>query len=69
MSRGAVVREAVEKQLSSDQLTGANLHRLAMVAEYSQAALDTLIREQHPSRVEDLVQVVATRMEKFHGGR
>ena len=67
-TRSAVVRDALDHYFEIVK-TGGNLRRIAMVAEYSQAALDLLMREQHPSRVEDLVQVVAARMEKFHGGR
>lgn len=68
-TRVSVIREALDQFLDDDRQSGANLKRLAMVSEYTQAAIDVLMREQHPARVEDLVQVVASRMEKFHGGR
>lgn len=43
--------------------------RLARVTEYAQAALDTIILEQHPEHREKIVAETARRMERYHAAR
>lgn len=60
-----VIAEYLEghRQQSDSQL------RLARVTEYAQAALDTIILEQHPEHREKIVAETARRMERYHATR
>lgn len=60
-----VIAEYLEgnRQQSDSQL------RLARVTEYAQAALDTIILEQHPEHREKIVAETARRMERYHAAR
>lgn len=68
-TRAAVLRDAVTGYCDDYEAGPETRRRMAMVAEYSQAALDVILRERYPQRVDQVVAVTAERMEKFHGGR
>lgn len=51
-----------------DHMTASQL-RQARVTEYAQAALDTIILEQHPEFRDRIVAETDRRMERYHGAR
>lgn len=57
-----------EHQTGGHSLTASQL-RQARVVEYAQAALDTIINEQHPEYRERILAETDRRMERYHGAR
>lgn len=53
---------------SRSAMTASQL-RQARVAEYAQAALDTIILENHPEFRDRIVAETDRRMERYHGAR
>lgn len=64
-----VIRRAVLMLVRGDRsLTDSDL-RHHRISEFSQVALDTIIREQHPEMIEAIVSETNRRMERYHGAR
>lgn len=66
ISRRAFVRTAIHDFLEREAGSSANLNRIAMMSEFTQVAVDILIREQAPDRREDILATVQERMERYH---
>lgn len=64
-----LLRNVIGDYLDSQQLQSDSRLRLARVTEYAQAALDTIILEQHPEHREKIVAETARRMERYHAAR
>ena len=64
-TRSAVLRDAVQGYLDR-QLGSPDAKRSAMLCEYTQVAVDVLIREQAPERREEIMATVQDRMERYH---
>lgn len=69
VSPADVVRRAVEQYLLGQKLIQDSQLRLLRVSEYTQIAVDAIIREDHPELRETLVIETDKRMERFHGAR
>lgn len=64
-----VIRRAVAMLMRGEKsLTDSDL-RHHRISEFSQVALDTIIREQHPEMIEAIVSETNRRMERYHGAR
>ncbi|WP_375383389.1 hypothetical protein [uncultured Sphingomonas sp.] len=64
-----VLRTAVEQYLSGTSRAADSDLRHHRISEFSQVALDTIIREQHPEMIEAIVSETNRRMERYHGAR
>ena len=64
-----VLRTAVEQYLSGTNRAADSDLRHHRISEFSQVALDTIIREQHPEMIEAIVSETNRRMERYHGAR
>jgi hypothetical protein len=62
-----VVRRAIGNYLAGQKLLTDSELRHLRVAEYTQVALDAIIREEHPELRDTLVLETNRRMEKYHG--
>lgn len=65
--RATVIRDAIADYLSRPNEVTANLARIAMTSEFTQAAVDILIRQQAPEKRDEILLTVEQRMERFHG--
>lgn len=65
-TRAGVIREAVSAFLDGHVGVNTNFDRIAMTSEFTQAAVDILIREQAPDRRDEILATVEDRMEKYH---
>lgn len=65
-TRSAVIRKAVDAYLDRQSTPPENSKRAAMLREFTQVALDVLIREQAPERREEILATVQDRMERYH---
>lgn len=69
--RNCSVRElfrlAIESYLERDRQRNASDRRHLRVSEYTQVALDAIIRENYPELRETLVQETDRRMKAYHG--
>ena len=63
----AVIRDAVAQYLTRSVSPSADPGRMATLAEFTQAAVDILIRQQAPDKREEIILTVEQRMERFHG--
>ena len=66
--RGTLIRRAVEEFIARE-LDPTAYNRMAMLAEFSQLALDTLVRDHVPDKHQEILQTVKRRMETFHAAR
>jgi metal-responsive CopG/Arc/MetJ family transcriptional regulator len=64
--RSAVIREAVNAYLDGREGGITNFGRIAMTSEFTQVAVDILIREQAPDRRDEILATVEERMEQYH---
>jgi hypothetical protein len=64
-----MLRLAIAQYISGQQLLSASDLRHLRVAEYTQVALDAIIREDHPELRDTLVLETDRRMERYHGAR
>lgn len=64
--RSAIIRQAVDAYLDRSVGGTTNFDRIAMTSEFTQAAVDILIREQAPDRRDEILATVEERMEKYH---
>jgi metal-responsive CopG/Arc/MetJ family transcriptional regulator len=65
-TRASVIREAIHAYLEHDLRRSVDFKRLAMVSEFTQVAVDILIREQAPERRDDILATVQERMGQYH---
>ena len=65
-TRSSIIREAVTAYLDRHASIPENPKRIAMLREFTQVALDVLIREQAPERREEILATVQDRMERYH---
>ena len=68
-SPSEIIRRSIEEYLLGQKLIGDSQLRHHRICEYSQAALDTIILEQHPEFRERIVAETDRRMERYHGAR
>ena len=64
-----LLRVVIGEYLDGRRAQSDSQLRLARVSEYAQAALDTIILEQHPEHREKIVAETARRMERYHAAR
>jgi len=62
-----LVRFIVKRHLDGGVLDNASHLRLARVCEYTQAAVDTILREEHPDHRKLVLEETTRRMERYHG--
>ncbi|WP_242121218.1 hypothetical protein [Sphingomonas lacusdianchii] len=63
------LRIVLTEWLEGQNILNASQLRQARVAEYAQAALDTIILENHPEFRDRIVAETDRRMERYHGAR
>jgi predicted DNA-binding protein len=63
----ALIRLAVSQFLNGANTLSQSELRDLRVAEYSQIALDIIIRENHPDRRDAMVEETDRRMARYHG--
>lgn len=63
-----ILRLAIDHFLKDHKLLVASERRHVRMTEYAQAALDTIILEQHPEYRERIIAETERRMERYHGG-
>ncbi|WP_183925344.1 ribbon-helix-helix protein, CopG family [Sphingomonas sp. BK069] len=68
-SMAEILRSAIIQYLEGHQRFSASELRHLRVAEYTQVALDAIIREEHPELRDTLVLETDRRMERYHGAR
>ncbi len=66
VTRSAIIRDAIHDYLKRSDQQNANLGRMAMTSEFTQIAVDILIREQAPERRDEILATVEERMERYH---
>lgn len=64
-----IIRRAVDHYLGSLSRGTESDLRHHRISEFSQVALDTIIREQHPEMIEAIVSETNRRMKRYHGAR
>ena len=62
-----VLRDLIKQHLDGIKAVSESHLRLARLAEYTQAAVDTLIREEHPDHRQLVMDETNRRMERYHG--
>lgn len=62
-----VLREIISQHLADVKVLSSSHIRQARLIEFAQAALDTIILEQHPEHRDRLVEETRHRMERYHG--
>ena len=67
ITRTAIIRDALTEYLLRSVGPSSDQRRMATLAEFTQAALDILIRQQAPEKREEIILTVDQRMERFHG--
>jgi predicted DNA-binding protein len=76
MTGQALIRRAVDDYVQRNDLDAApnagggmesSVYRQALVNEFSQVALDVMLRDRPASDRDEVLQTVQQRMEKFHG--
>jgi metal-responsive CopG/Arc/MetJ family transcriptional regulator len=68
-SRATIIREAVDAYIDPRAAAKANFERMAMTLEFTQVAIDVLIRKLALDRRDDILVTVDERMELYHSGR
>ncbi|TVV76419.1 hypothetical protein [Sphingomonas solaris] len=64
-----IIRRAVDFFFNGHKLLTESQTRHIKICEYSQVALDTIIREEHPEFHDRIVSETTRRMERLHGPR
>lgn len=64
-----LLRAAIDQYLVGQKLIRDSQMRHHRISEYAQAALDTIILEQHPEFRDRIVAETDRRMERYHGAR
>jgi predicted DNA-binding ribbon-helix-helix protein len=62
-----VLREIIMQHMTGVKAISESQIRIARLAEYTQAAVDTLLREEHPEHRQLVMDETARRMERYHG--
>ena len=66
VTRNAVIRDAIGHYLTRND-GSASLSRIATTTEFTQAAVDVLLRHQAPETRDEILLTVEQRMGMFHG--
>lgn len=64
-----VLRIAIAQYIAGNQVLTDSQLRHMRVTEYTQIALDAIIRENHPELRDHLIAQTDRRMEQYHGAR
>jgi len=64
-----LLRIIIDHYIEGRSFLAASESRQARVSEYAQAALDTIILEQHPEFRDRIIAETERRMERYHGAR
>ncbi|WP_404479132.1 hypothetical protein [Novosphingobium sp. BL-52-GroH] len=64
-----LLRSIIKQHLNGGKIENASHLRLARVCEYTQAAVDTILREEHPDHRQLVLDETTRRMERYHGSR
>lgn len=64
-----LLRAITRQFLDGNTIQTASQMRQARVVEYAQAALDTIILQDHPEHRDNIIAETARRMECYHGAR
>ena len=64
-----IIRAAIDQYLLGQHLLSDSQFRQLRISEYSQLALDVIIREQFPDHREQIVTATDKRMSQYHGRR
>lgn len=64
-----LLRSIISGYFAQRDTVASSARRVAQVAEYTQAALDTIILQDHPEHRESILAETARRMERYHGSR
>jgi predicted DNA-binding ribbon-helix-helix protein len=64
-----VLREIIKQHLDGITAISQSHLRMTRLAEYTQVAVDTLLREEHPEHRKLVMDEVNRRMERYHGVR
>jgi hypothetical protein len=62
-----LLRIIIDQHLASQKVIAESERRHLRMSEYAQAALDTIILEQHPEFRERIIAETERRMERYHG--
>ena len=62
-----LLRSIIKRHLDGGVTDNASHLRLARVCEYTQAAVDTILREEHPDHRKLVLEETTRRMERYHG--
>jgi metal-responsive CopG/Arc/MetJ family transcriptional regulator len=65
-TRSGIIRDAISSYLDRPSGSDTNFTRIASLSEFTQAAVDILIREQAPDRRDEILATVEERMERYH---
>ena len=68
LTKSEIIRAAVDQYLEFQSGRSANPRRIAELMEYSQMILDHLLEQSDPSLRDNIIDNVALRMAKYHGG-
>ena len=63
-----LLRNIIDQHLQNQKVLADSERRHVRMTEYAQAALDTIILEQHPEYRERIIAETERRMERYHGG-
>jgi len=64
-----VLRLAIAQYIAGNQILSESQQRHLRVTEFTQIALDAIIRENHPELRDHLIAQTDLRMEQYHGTR
>jgi len=62
-----LLRSIIHNYLSDQKALSASQLRQARLMEYTQAAVDTILREEHYDQRQLVIDETARRMERYHG--
>ncbi|TCM32387.1 ribbon-helix-helix CopG family protein [Novosphingobium sp. ST904] len=62
-----LIRRAISDYLDQDKILTASQLRQARLMEYTQAAIDTILREDHYDQRQLVIDETTRRMERYHG--
>lgn len=69
LSRSAMIRLALRSYAHDAEVAGASQKRVARTIEYTQLAVDVIIRDQYPDVREKILAETDKRMEQYHAAR
>jgi len=69
LTRSAMIRHVLRTFAHDADAAGASQKRMARTVEYTQLALDVIIRDQYPDVREKLLAETDKRVEQYHAAR